>query len=169
MQEPVELGPPSAAVMAAGVSSPALALTSVFWLVLARYQVDRSGGICSIGKFVQDPGRSQKKSVFIVFAKLVDFFWIGDALVAFIAGIVLPRYGCWSLALAFGIHRTLSQVSLGTYQAGRAVLTIPAIALGPDMDTGTTMGVGRQYRHRSGTCRACVEGPAVAQHAGPVS
>ena len=48
MQEPAELGPPSAAVKTAVFSAPVLILISLALLGLTRYQVDPGGGIFAI-------------------------------------------------------------------------------------------------------------------------
>jgi hypothetical protein len=125
MQEPAEFRPPSAAVKAAVFSAPVLTLISLALLGLTRYKIDPNGGIFAIiaaliarlrtgfadanVKPAQDPER-KKKGAFISQAKLFDCLWISQFPVA-IVGLVLSQYGYWSLALAFGIHRTLLQVS----------------------------------------------------------
>ncbi len=103
MQEPAELGLPSAVVKAAVFSDPGLTLFSLAVLGLTRYQVDPGGGIFAVVAALVARVRTgfansnvgpaedlerQKKGAFISQAKSFDCIWISQVPVD-IASVVL--------------------------------------------------------------------------------
>ena len=121
MQEPADLGPPSAVVVASVVSSLVLGLIDFAVLVFMRHQLDPKGGIFAVAtgarnwltgadvEASQPSSDRQRCGPYFTHAKLFDSLLVSQILVS-IAAAVLCRYD-WSLALALGIHTALSQVS----------------------------------------------------------
>jgi hypothetical protein len=127
MQEPAELGPSAAVILAAALFSPALALLNFAGWGWKRYRLDRNGGFLAVIRFTvggtaHDSGLSEeeKATIFFTLAKWFDFLWIIEVFPV-VASIVLLAYGFWDFALVLGIHQGLPQVSFGT-QRVRSIL-----------------------------------------------
>ncbi len=126
MQKPAELWQPAAVVTAAVVISSVLDLIDFVSWPLLRYRCDPNGGILAVIRFTDgnveadhNPGHIEEaKTIFFTEAKRLDLLWILSKTFGFIACIVLSRYQQWSFALVVAIHKTLSNVSLGTQQVG---------------------------------------------------